>query len=180
METCLDVSDLARATHFYRNLFGFDVVESDERLCALSVAGQQLLILFLRGASPGPISTPGGEIPPHGTSGTSHVGFAIAQDEISQWEAALRQRGIAIESKVTWPLGGQSIYFRDPDGHLLELLTHGVWGGRPSVRTGGNLKEIEAKSVNNVPAGSSNPQDGSTGATSRDKSCPFKHANRAN
>ena len=30
-ETCLDVSDLARATHFYRNLFGFDVVESDER-----------------------------------------------------------------------------------------------------------------------------------------------------
>ena len=122
-ETCLDVSDLARATDFYRNLFGFDVVESDERFCALSVAGQQLLILFIRGELPEPISIPGDKIPPHGTSGTPHVSFAIAQDEIPQWEAALRQRSTAIESKVKWP-------FQDPDGHLLELLTPGVWPDR--------------------------------------------------
>ncbi|HWQ03343.1 MAG TPA: glyoxalase, partial [Candidatus Nitrosotenuis sp.] len=24
-------------------------------------------------------------------------------------------------------LGGRSIYFRDPDGHSLELVTPGVW-----------------------------------------------------
>jgi catechol 2,3-dioxygenase-like lactoylglutathione lyase family enzyme len=126
-ETCLDVSDLANSTRFYRDLFGFEVIESNERFCALSVAGQHLLILFLRGTSLGPINTPGGKIPAHGTSGTSHVGLAIAQDEIPHWEALLHQRRMAIESKVTWPLGGQSIYFRDPDGHLLELLTPGVW-----------------------------------------------------
>lgn len=126
-ETCLDVSDLARATRFYRNLFGFEVIESGERFCALSVAGQHVLILFLRGASSGPIRTPGGKIPPHGTTGTSHVGFGIAKNQIATWESSLREHGIAIESKVTWPLGGQSIYFRDPDAHLLELLTPGVW-----------------------------------------------------
>jgi catechol 2,3-dioxygenase-like lactoylglutathione lyase family enzyme len=129
-ETCLDVSDLARAVHFYRRLFRFEILELDERFCALSVAAQQLLILFFRGASHESINTPVGKIPPHGTSGSSHVGFAIAQDEIPQWEDSLRQQGIAIESKVTWPLGGQSIYFRDPDGHLLELLTPGVWPDR--------------------------------------------------
>ena len=34
---------------------------------------------------------------------------------------------IEIESRVTWPGGGTSLYFRDPEGHLLELLTPGVW-----------------------------------------------------
>jgi catechol 2,3-dioxygenase-like lactoylglutathione lyase family enzyme len=126
-ETCLDVTDLPLATRFYRDLFGFEVIESGERFCALSAAGQHVLILFLRGASSGPIHTPGGMIPPHGTSGTSHVGFGIAKNQIAPWESSLREHGIAIESRVTWPLGGQSIYFRDPDAHLLELLTPGVW-----------------------------------------------------
>jgi len=35
--------------------------------------------------------------------------------------------GIPIEDRKTWDRGGQSIYFRDPDGHLLELATPGVW-----------------------------------------------------
>jgi catechol 2,3-dioxygenase-like lactoylglutathione lyase family enzyme len=35
--------------------------------------------------------------------------------------------GIAIESKVQWELGGQSLYFRDPDGNSLELATPGLW-----------------------------------------------------
>ncbi|MEP7038442.1 MAG: glyoxalase, partial [Acidobacteriota bacterium] len=32
-----------------------------------------------------------------------------------------------IESKVKWERGGTSIYFRDPDKHLLELATPGLW-----------------------------------------------------
>jgi catechol 2,3-dioxygenase-like lactoylglutathione lyase family enzyme len=28
---------------------------------------------------------------------------------------------------VRWPRGGESIYFRDPDGHLVELATPGLW-----------------------------------------------------
>ena len=126
-ETCLDVADLARATRFYRDLFGFEVIEADERFCALSVAGRHVLILFLRAASSGPIHTSGGTIPPPEASGTSHVGFGIAKNQIAPWERLLREHVLAIESKVTWPLAGQSISFRDPDAHLLELLTPGVW-----------------------------------------------------
>jgi catechol 2,3-dioxygenase-like lactoylglutathione lyase family enzyme len=39
----------------------------------------------------------------------------------------LQERGIAIESAVDWPRGGRSLYFRDPDRHLLELITPGCW-----------------------------------------------------
>ncbi|HEX5778765.1 MAG TPA: glyoxalase, partial [Xanthobacteraceae bacterium] len=35
--------------------------------------------------------------------------------------------GIELESRVDWPRGGKSIYFRDPDGHLLEFATPGLW-----------------------------------------------------
>ena len=32
-----------------------------------------------------------------------------------------------IEARPDWPKGGKSIYFRDPDNHLLELVTRGTW-----------------------------------------------------
>ena len=37
------------------------------------------------------------------------------------------ERGVAIEGATNWSRGGRSIYFRDPDGHLLELATPGLW-----------------------------------------------------
>ena len=33
----------------------------------------------------------------------------------------------AIEGRTVWSRGGHSIYFRDPDGHLVELATPGLW-----------------------------------------------------
>ena len=34
---------------------------------------------------------------------------------------------VAVESVVTWPRGAKSIYFRDPDGNLAELISPGFW-----------------------------------------------------
>ena len=33
----------------------------------------------------------------------------------------------ADEKTITWAAGGTSHYFRDPDGHLVELASPGVW-----------------------------------------------------
>lgn len=52
---------------------------------------------------------------------------AIAVVELDAWEKRLAEKGIAVESKVKWERGGQSLYFRDPDGNLLELITPGAW-----------------------------------------------------
>ena len=69
----------------------------------------------------------GGHIPAHGIHGRSHIGFAIPADSLDAWRQHLHDLSITIESQFTWPTGGISLYFRDPDGHLLEVLTPGVW-----------------------------------------------------
>jgi len=86
-----------------------------------------VLLLFPRGGSLETVHMPGGTIPPHDGSGPLHVAFAIAKDELSTWEERLGANKIAIEGRTTWKRGGESIYFRDPDGHLLELATPGLW-----------------------------------------------------
>jgi catechol 2,3-dioxygenase-like lactoylglutathione lyase family enzyme len=40
----------------------------------------------------------------------------------------LQESSVVIEQKVEWPRGGKSIYFRDPAGNSVELVTPGVWG----------------------------------------------------
>jgi catechol 2,3-dioxygenase-like lactoylglutathione lyase family enzyme len=127
LETCLHVADLPRARDFYAGLFGYPVMRSDDRLCAFSVGDRQVLILFRRGSDPQGTSLPFGWIPPHGSEGQQHVGFGIPRESLPRWQARLAERGIPVETSLTWPTGGVSIYFRDPEGHLLELLTPGVW-----------------------------------------------------
>jgi hypothetical protein len=66
-------------------------------------------------------------IPPHDGSGPLHVAFAVTAPQLAEWEAQLERCKVAIEGRTSWPRGGRSVYFRDPDGHLLELATPGVW-----------------------------------------------------
>ncbi|MDB5320208.1 MAG: gloA [Phycisphaerales bacterium] len=128
IETALYVADLTRAARFYQGLFGFRTLLSDDRLHALSVADRHVLLLFARGGSTRPNPAPtGGLIPPHDGSGQIHIGFAIAADELEQWAERLREHHVTIESQIKGPRGGTSLYFRDPDGHLVELLTPGIW-----------------------------------------------------
>ena len=127
LETSLYVSDLERSRAFYTRLFSFPVLLQDDRFCALGVSGRQVLLLFRKDVSVNPVITDGGTIPPHGGEGQLHLAFAIGRDEFDAWERRLQSEETPVESRVGWKRGGKSIYFRDPDGHLLELATPGVW-----------------------------------------------------
>lgn len=127
LETALYVDDLSRAKEFYESSLGLPLLLANQRMCALDVGGRSVLLLFLRGASREDMTTPGGTIPGHDGHGPLHIAFAVAADELVEWEKRLKECGIPIESRVTWPRGGTSLYFRDPDGHVLELATPGLW-----------------------------------------------------
>jgi catechol 2,3-dioxygenase-like lactoylglutathione lyase family enzyme len=127
LETALYVEDMDRATAFYRDVLGLRVLDASPRLVAMDAGASTLLLLFRRGATLDGAATPGGWIPPHNGEGPAHVAFAVGAADLPSWEARLANHGVAIESRVRWNRGGQSIYFRDPDGHSVELMTPGTW-----------------------------------------------------
>ncbi len=129
LETVLYVDDLARAASFYETVMGLPILHRDDRMRAYDIAGRGTLLLFLRGGTLEAVKLPGGVIPPHDGAGPLHIAFSIPASERSAWEDHLAGHGIAIESTVDWPRGGHSLYFRDPDNHLLELATPGLWKG---------------------------------------------------
>jgi catechol 2,3-dioxygenase-like lactoylglutathione lyase family enzyme len=121
LESSLYVSDVARSVRFYEQTFGFSVIkEFGERGCAMHAGTRQVLLLFAKGGSRTIQS-------PHDGDGELHIAFAIPADELDNWESWLQIRGIAVEEKKKWELGGWCLYFRDPDRHLIELATPGVW-----------------------------------------------------
>ncbi len=129
LETSLYVDAFERACPFYEQVLGLNSIYRDARLCAYDVGGRGVLLLFLRGHSLEPTHLPGGTVPPHDGRGPVHMAFSIAAGALADWETRLGEAGVAIESRVKWPRGGESIYFRDPDGHVLELATPGLWPG---------------------------------------------------
>ena len=127
LETCINVDEIARARAWYQAVFGFEVMASDDRFCAFNIGHQDVLLLFRRGSSKEPFVFAGGSIPPHDTSGGTHLAFGIHEEELGDWRKRLKVWNIALESEVRWERGGTSVYFRDPDQNLLELATHGIW-----------------------------------------------------
>ena len=121
LESSLYVDDVARSARFYEKIFGFRVISDfGERGCAVEAGTRQVLLLFKKGGSVR-METP------HDGDGELHVAFAIQPEDLAAWEGWLAENEIVVEEKRTWELGGQSIYFRDPDRHLLEIATPGVW-----------------------------------------------------
>ncbi|HGM5493088.1 TPA: VOC family protein [Serratia fonticola] len=127
IETVLYVSDIERAATFYQQVLQLPAMVANERFRAYNIADQSVLLLFISGDSLNGAHYPEGYIPPHDGSGPQHLGLAVSKAQLPLWEQQLAEHGVEIEGRMHWEQGGESIYFRDPDGHLLELVTPGIW-----------------------------------------------------
>ena len=129
-ETALYVDDMRRSVAFYHRVFGFPVLTASDRLSALRVAPLQVLLIVKKGATVNPSVTPEGTVPPHDGNGQLHIAFAVTSGLLNEWRTTLEGHGVEIESEMEWEEGGQSLYFRDPDQHCIELKTSD-WDGSP-------------------------------------------------
>ena len=121
LESSLYVDDLPRSVAFYEKIFGFrKISDFGARGCAMQAGDRQVLLRVTKRGS-----LEWGS--PHDGDGMLHVAFAIDKTELARWESWLAENGIALEERRTWEAGGVSLYFRDPDRHLLEVATPGVW-----------------------------------------------------
>ena len=126
LETALDCDDLAKSAAFYTTLLDVTPMIEMDRLVAIDAGEGTVLLLFQKGA-PSSVMLPGGLVPAHTAGGPGHFAFAIDKADLPAWESRLAELHIATESRVTWERGGISLYFRDPDGRLVELATPGIW-----------------------------------------------------
>lgn len=121
VETGVYVEDLQKAKRFYESVLGLRVVAEEPGRHVFLKAGKSMLLLFR--AEKTMKET---RLPPHGAAGSQHFALQIREPDYEPWRARLGEMGVAVEQEVSWG-GSRSLYFRDPDGNLVELITPGNW-----------------------------------------------------
>ena len=129
-EMTLEVSDLATAEHFYRDIIGLPVVErwTDERPAVWLALGREGFLGLW------PPET-GGVAAIHGGRGGAHVHFALRlpMGSLDAVRARLESLGYPVEER-DFGRGNRAIYLDDPDGNVLELTERTtLWDGRPAT-----------------------------------------------
>jgi lactoylglutathione lyase len=120
-ETHLTVSDLGRSVAFYREVVGLPLaLEVPERGAAffwIGGPGEAMLGVWSLGSAPMGLSL--------------HVAFRVSLEDIMDACDRLRSGGVTplsffatetTEPSVIGWMPAAAVYFRDPDGHLLEYL----------------------------------------------------------
>lgn len=121
-ETHLTVSDLRRSIDFYRDVIGLQLAfEAPQRNVAFFWIGESgCSMLGLWSIDTAPLGL------------TLHLAFDVLLDDLLGAHKILKASGITtfsilgeetIEPSVICWMPAAAIYFRDPDGHLLEYLT---------------------------------------------------------
>jgi catechol 2,3-dioxygenase-like lactoylglutathione lyase family enzyme len=128
LETALYARDLAAARRFFVEVLGMEVLAEQADRHVFFRCGRGMLLVFNPDSTAHEVTTVNGvDIPLHGVHGPTHMAFAMRESEIDAWRDRLRRAGVVIDSEVSWPAGGHSLYFRDPAGNVLELATPRLW-----------------------------------------------------
>ena len=123
VETAIYVDDLNAAEDFYSRILGLKVIGREAgRHVFFQVGDSNVLLAF----NP-QVTLQSDTLPPHGASGRSHFAMGIEAESLDAWRQRLETQKVAVEMEVGWPPGGKSIYFRDPAGNSVELVTPGIW-----------------------------------------------------
>jgi SAM-dependent methyltransferase len=124
VETVVYADDLAKMEAFYTGVLGLSVIGKEKDRHVFFRAGSGNVFLVFKAETTLRCET----LPTHGATGPSHFAFGIDVEAYEPWRQHLTSKGVNIEREIHWPLGGKSLYFRDPANNLGELITPSVWG----------------------------------------------------
>ena len=105
----LHVSDLEQSKRFYIDLLGFRVNHESDWQSFLWCGNQQVALFQMRD---------GGDI--HAGREMNHMALRLESGEYEEVKATLEAAGVEVSGRPGDP---HCIYFDDPDGHRLQLLT---------------------------------------------------------
>lgn len=122
-ETCIYISDLQRTQAFYNEQLGLKIISKVEGRHIFFKAGTSVLLCFIAEKT----SQPGQELPAHGAHGCIHFALEVKPEDYAAAKKEILGKGIIIAHEQQWKNNQHSFYFRDPDGHLVEIIQAGIW-----------------------------------------------------
>jgi catechol 2,3-dioxygenase-like lactoylglutathione lyase family enzyme len=130
VETCIYSSDLVKMKDFYVNILGLEFVSEEEDRHVFLKAGQNMLLIFNPNKTLANDTSNTAQLPAHGAFAPPsiiHFALEIEKENYGAAKHILNEKNVKIEKEVTWEKGTNSIYFRDPAGNLVEIITPGSW-----------------------------------------------------
>ena len=123
---------------FYINILGLEFVSEEKDRHVFLKAGQSMLLIFNpnktlasnNNISNGSSSSSITQLPIHGAFAPPsiiHFALEIEKQDYDNVKYILNENNIKIEKEALWEKGTNSIYFRDPAGNLVEIITQGSW-----------------------------------------------------
>lgn len=121
-ETCIYISDLNKTRQFYEGKLGLKCFAEVPGRHIFFKAGSSVLLCFNAEAT-----RIDQNLPPHWGNGRLHFAFECTKLQYNSWLGKIQQEGIEVLQEVSWPNGGRSFYFHDPDMHVVEIVEEGMW-----------------------------------------------------
>lgn len=135
----ITVADLDRAVAFYRDVVGLEVVREGRieagnetsdvfstlaglpgvanRMAHLEIEPGVTLELFEYD------NPPGGRVPDYEANDIRATHFCFTTNDLHELHAELKDQVAFVSEPVTFPTGTEAVYFRDPEGNLMEVLS---------------------------------------------------------
>ena len=113
--TVIFARDLAAMRHFYEQVMEFPLTRRlSERWFEYQIGGTTLALTTHGGRFDGP--------PPATGALSVQMAFRVPPSMVAECAAALEAKGVVLTSLLTdHPFGHRTIFFRDPDGNVLEI-----------------------------------------------------------
>jgi catechol-2,3-dioxygenase len=130
IETCIYTSNLEEMKNFYINYLGLDLVSEEKGRHVFLKVGKNMLLIF---NPENTLTNLNNIFPKHGAMtppSIIHFAFEIKKEDYDNWKRLLKTNNIDIEKELEIR-NSKSIYFRDPSGNIVELITENFWPVEP-------------------------------------------------
>ena len=127
VETCIYSPELEKMKNFYVNVLGLQLVSEEIGRSVFLKTEKSMLLIF---NPENTIINSNSRFPIHGAitpPAIIHFDLEIDKGDYEDWKNLLTKNNIEIESELTFEQDTNSLYFRDPSGNLVELITQGYW-----------------------------------------------------
>jgi catechol 2,3-dioxygenase-like lactoylglutathione lyase family enzyme len=116
----IEVAELARAESFYTNVLGLTVVARFGDQVLLDCGGQNLALFEVPRA---PLDGAARQSIISHPLGRGHHAFKVSRDDFNGARERLANAGVESAAPIDWG-DHDCIYFLDPDGNLLEMVSY--------------------------------------------------------